>query len=155
MFDQGQTVPVSELPGMVGTQLEPSEWFEVSQERVNEFADATNDHQFIHVDPERAKQTPFGGPVAHGYLTLSLLSFLNAQTSIVPEGMKMVVNYGSDKVRYLAPVPVGARIRTQQKVAEVTEKKPGQWLVKNEVVVEIEGSETPALIAEILFMYFV
>ncbi len=155
MFDQGQTVPVSELPGMVGTQLEPSEWFKVSQARVNEFADATNDHQFIHVDPERAKQTPFGGPVAHGYLTLSLLSFLNAQTSIVPEGMKMVVNYGSDKVRYLAPVPVGARIRTQQKVAEVTEKKPGQWLVKNEVVVEIEGSETPALIAEILFMYFV
>ena len=117
MFDQGHAVPVSELPGMVGTQLEPSEWFKVSQERVNEFADATNDHQFIHVDPERAKQTPFGGPVAHGYLTLSLLSFLNAQTSIVPEGMKMVVNYGSDKVRYLAPVPVDARIRTQQKVA--------------------------------------
>ncbi|MDJ0700382.1 MAG: MaoC family dehydratase [Woeseiaceae bacterium] len=155
MFEQGKAVPVSELPGMVGTQLEPSEWFEVSQDRVNQFADATNDHQFIHIDPERAKQTPFGGPIAHGFLTLSLLSYLNAKTSIVPEGMKVVINYGSDKVRYLAPVPVGARIRTQQKVAEVTEKKPGQWLVKNEVTVEIEGSETPALIAEILFMYFV
>ncbi len=155
MFEQGKTVPVSELPGMVGTQLEPSEWFEVTQDRVNQFADATNDHQFIHIDPERAKQTPFGGPIAHGFLTLSLLSYLNAKTSIVPEDMKVVINYGSDKVRYLAPVPVGARIRTQQRVAEVTEKKPGQWLVKNEVTVEIEGSETPALIAEILFMYFV
>ncbi len=155
MFEQGKTVPVAELPGMVGTQLEPSEWFEVSQDRVNQFADATNDHQFIHIDPERAKQTPFGGPIAHGFLTLSLLSYLNAKTSIVPEGMKVVINYGSDKVRYLAPVPVGARIRTQQKVAEVTEKKPGQWLVKNEVTVEIEDSETPALVAEILFMYFV
>lgn len=155
MFDQGKTVPVAELPGMVGKQLEPSEWFEVSQERVNQFADATNDHQFIHIDPKRAKQTPFGGPIAHGFLTLSLLPYLNAKTSIVPEGVKVVVNYGSDKVRYLAPVPVGARIRTHQKVAEVTEKKPGQWLVKNEVTVEIEGVEKPALIAEILFMYFV
>ncbi len=155
MFEQGKSVPVSELPALVGTQLEPSEWLEVTQDRINQFADATNDHQFIHVDPERAKQTPFGGPIAHGFLTLSLLSYLNAKTSVVPEGMKVVINYGSDRVRYLAPVPVGARIRTQQKVAEVTEKKPGQWLVKNEVTVEIEGSETPALIAEVLFMYFV
>ncbi len=155
MFDQAKEVPVSELPGMVGQQLEPSDWLEITQERVNEFADATNDHQFIHVDPDKARETPFGGPIAHGYLTLSLLSFLNAKSSVVPEGMKVVVNYGSDKVRYLAPVPVGARIRTHQKVLDVTEKKPGQWLVKNEVTVEIEGQETPALIAEILFMYIV
>lgn len=155
MFDQGKTVPVSELPGMVGQELEPSDWLEITQERVNQFADATNDHQFIHVDPQKAKASPFGGPIAHGYLTLSLLSFLNAKSSIVPEGMQVVVNYGSDKVRYLAPVPVGSRIRTRQKVAEVSEKKPGHWLVKNEVTVEIEGQETPALIAEILFMYIV
>ena len=155
MFDQGKTVPVAELPGMVGTRLEPSEWLEITQERVNQFADATNDHQFIHVDPERAKATPFGGPIAHGFLTLSLLSYLNAKSALVPEGLQVVVNYGSDKVRYLAAVPVGARIRTQQTIAEVTEKNPGQWLVRNEVTVEIEGSEKPALVAEILFLYIV
>jgi len=146
------TIPASELGALAGRELAPSSWFKMTQERINQFADATNDHQFIHVDPEKAARTPFGGPIAHGFLSLSLLSYLNAQISIVPENLAMGINYGSDKVRYLAPVRVGKRIRSRQKVLEVSEKKPGQWLMKNEVTVEIEGEETPALVAEILSM---
>lgn len=150
-----RTIKAEDLPSLVGSELEPSPWLEITQERVNQFADATNDHQFIHVDPERAAETPFGGPIAHGFLSLSLLSFLNAQTAVVPEGLVMGINYGSDKVRYLAPVRVGKRIRSCQKVLEVAEKKPGQWLIKYAVTVEIEGEETPALVAEILSMMVV
>jgi acyl dehydratase len=144
-----------DLPKLAGKDLEPSAWLEVTQERVNQFAEATNDFQFIHVDPEKAAQTPFGGPIAHGFLSLSLLSYLNAQTAIVPENLVMGINYGSDKVRYLMPVRVGKRIRSQQKVLEVSEKSPGQWLMKTAVMVEIEGEETPALVAEILSMLVV
>lgn len=150
-----EAIKATDLPGLVGKELEPSPWLEITQERVNQFADATNDHQFIHVEPGRAAQTPFGGPIAHGFLSLSLLSYLNAQTAIYPENLVMGINYGSDKVRYLKPVRVGKRIRSRQKVLEVTEKKPGQWLMKNAVTVEIEGEETPALIAEILSMMVV
>lgn len=150
-----ESIKVAELPSIVGKELEPSPWLEITQERVNQFADATNDHQFIHVDLEKAKQTPFGGTIAHGFLSLSLLSYLNAQTAIVPEGLVMGINYGSDKVRFLAPVSVGKRIRSRQKILEVTEKKPGQWLIKTDVSVEIDGEETPALVAEILSMYIV
>jgi acyl dehydratase len=128
---------------------------EITQERVNQFAEATNDFQFIHVDPEKAAKTPFGGPIAHGFLSLSLLSYLNAQTAIFPENLAMGINYGSDKVRYLMPVRVSQRIRSRQKVLEVTEKNPGQWLMKTAVTVEIEGEETPALVAEILSMLVV
>jgi len=150
-----ETIMAEDLPGLVGKELEPSPWLEITQERVNQFAEATNDHQFIHVDPDKAAQTPFGGPIAHGFLSLSLLSYLNAQTAIWPENLVMGINYGSDKVRYLAPVRVGKRIRSRQKVLEITEKKPGQWLIKNAVTVEIEGEETPALVAEILSMMVV
>lgn len=150
-----EKVRVEDLPELAGRNLEPSEWMEVTQERVNQFADATNDFQFIHVDPEKAAQTPFGGPIAHGFLSLSLLSYLNAQTAIVPENLVMGINYGSDKVRYLMPVRVGKRIRSKQKVLEVTEKSPGQWLMKTAVTVEIEDEETPALVAEILSMLVV
>jgi len=150
-----QTIKAEDLPTLVGKELEPSPWLEITQERVNQFADATNDWQFIHVDPEKAAQTPFGGPIAHGFLSLSLLSYLNAQNAILPENLVMGINYGSDRVRYLMPVRVGKRIRSKQKVLEVTEKNPGQWLLKNEVTVEIEGEETPAPIAEILSMMVV
>ena len=150
-----ETIKVSDLPGLAGKELEPSPWLEITQERVNQFAEATNDHQFIHVDPDKAAQTPFGGPIAHGFLSLSLVSFLNAQSSIVPENLAMGINYGSDKVRYLMPVRIGKRIRTRQKVLDVTEKNPGQWLIKSAVTVDIEGEETPALIAEILTMMIV
>jgi acyl dehydratase len=150
-----ETIKAEDLPGLVGKELEPSDWMEITQERVNQFADATNDHQFIHVDPDKAAQTPFGGPIAHGFLSLSLISFLNAQSSIEPENLAMGINYGSDKVRYLMPVRIGKRIRSRQKVLQVTEKNPGQWLIKTAVTVDIEGEETPALIAEILTMMVV
>ena len=150
-----KAIKVEDLPRLVGTELEPSPWIEITQERVNQFADATNDHQFIHVDPEKAAQTPFGGPIAHGFLSLSLLSYLNAETAVEPENLVMVINYGSDKIRYLMPVRVGQRIRSRQKVLEVTEKKPGHWLIKNAVTVEIEGEQKPALVAEILSMMVV
>lgn len=150
-----ETVTAEDLPRLAGKELPPSEWMAITQERVDQFAEATNDFQFIHVDPEKAAQTPFGGPIAHGFLSLSLLSYLNAQTAIVPENLVMGINYGSDKVRYLIPVRVGKRIRSRQKVLDVTEKKPGQWLMKTAVTVEIEDEETPALIAEILSMMVV
>jgi len=150
-----ETIKAEDLPGLVGKELEPSSWLEITQERVNQFADATNDHQFIHVDPEKAARTPFGGPIAHGFLSLSLLSFLSEQNLVVPENLAIAVNYGSDKIRYLMPVRVGKRIRSRQKVLEVEEKNPGQWLMKTAVTVEIEGEETPALIAEILTMLVV
>ncbi len=144
----------TELSGLAGQDLPPSEWLTISQERVSQFADATNDHQFIHIDEERAKATPFGGTIAHGFLSLSLVTWLTSEAMPVPEGTVMTINYGSDKVRYLTPVRVGKRIRALQKVLEVGEKQPGRWLVKTAVTIEIEGEETPALIAEILFMHF-
>ncbi len=146
-------IKTADIAGLPGTELEPSPWLEITQERVNQFADATNDHQFIHVDPDKASLTPFGGTIAHGFLTLSLLSYLNAQQAALPENLVMGINYGSDKVRYLAPVRVGQRIRSRQRIIDVTEKKPGQWLIKTDVTVEIEDEETPALVAEILSMW--
>ena len=150
-----ETLSIDAFAGLAGTALEPSEWLEISQERINQFADATNDHQFIHVDPERAAATPFGTTIAHGYLTLSLLSDLLGDCWPTPEGLVMGLNYGSDKVRYLAPVKVGQRVRAVGRIAELAEKRPGQWLVKTDVTVEIEDESTPALIAEILSMFIV
>ena len=150
-----ETIKAEDLPTLAGRDLEPSSWLEITQERVNQFADATNDHQFIHVDPEKAAQTPFGGPIAHGFLSLSLLSFLSEQNLIVPENLAIAINYGSDKVRYLMPVRVGKRIRSRQKVLEVAEKLPGQWLMKTDVTIEIENEETPALVAEVLTLLVV
>ena len=150
-----QEIALQDFPALAGQSVEPSDWLEITQDRVNQFADATNDHQFIHIKPLKAKLTPFGGTIAHGFLTLSLITHLMTQQAPVPKGLKMTINYGSDKVRYIAPVRVGKRIRAQQNVVEVTEKKPGQWLVKTEVSIEIEGEDKPALIAEILMMHFV
>ena len=148
-------VKVEDLPGYVGQQLEPSDWIKITQDRVNQFADATNDHQFIHVNRIKAKFTPFGGTIAHGFLSLSLLSFLNEQNIIVPEGTKMTINYGSNKLRFLSPVRVGKRIRSHQRVVDITEKNPGQWLVTVDVSVEIEGQDKPALVAETLALFIV
>jgi acyl dehydratase len=149
------TIKVAELTTLAGRELEVSSWLEITQERVNQFADATNDHQFIHVDEEKAAKTPFGGTIAHGFLTLSLVSFLTEEKTIRPEGLVMGLNYGSDKVRFLQPVRVGQRIRAHQKILEVTEKSSTNWLFKILVSIEIEDNEKPALIAEILFMYMV
>ncbi len=144
-----------DLAQLVGTELEPSDWFEITQDRVNDFADATNDHQFIHVDLEKAKSSPFGGTIAHGFLTLSLLTHLLSEAMVVPEKTAMTINYGSDKVRFLKPVAVGQRIRAKQQLVSANEKNPGQWLMKMAVTVEIEGTDTPAMVAEIIFMHFV
>jgi acyl dehydratase len=150
-----ETIKASELPVRVGHELEPSSWLEISQERVGRFADATNDHQFIHVDPERAARTPFGGTIAHGFLTLSLLPFLTAEKAPAIENLVMAINYGADKLRFVQPVRVGSRIRARQQYLEATEKRPGQWLLRTLVTVEIEHEAKPALVVETLALFFV
>jgi acyl dehydratase len=149
------TVPLEELSSYIDKPMEPSDWVLIDQKRINRFADATLDHQFIHVDEEKARATPFGGTIAHGYLTMSLISGFLGQCGVRPDNMVMAINYGSDKVRFLQPVPVGSRVRGRTTLKEVTEKAPGQLLVKNEFAVEIEGGDKPALVAEILTMYIV
>ena len=139
----------------VGKDLGTSDWLEVNQDRINQFADVTEDHQFIHIDPEAAAKTPFGGTVAHGFLTLSLLVKLAEKNNLAIEGVFMGVNYGFDKIRFIQPVPSGARIRGHFKVKSVTEKNAGQFLIAMECSVEIEGQDKPALIADWLSMQFV
>lgn len=146
-------VSFEEFKNSVGRELQPSDWLEITQDRVNQFADATLDYQFIHVDPERAAATPFGGTIAHGFLTLSLMVYLNEQFALLPEGLKMLINYGSDKVRFMAPVRVGSRVRSAQKVLQVRHRGGPNWLVKLEVKIEIEGATKPAIKAEVLMLY--
>jgi len=145
-------VPREEMVNATGTKFEPSAWLEINQDRINTFADCTEDHQFIHVDPEKAAQTPFGGPIAHGFLTLSLLSRMAEGNGIVPENTVMGINYGFDKVRFLAPVRAGKRVRSHAEVTRVEEKPGNRFLITQSVSVEIEGEETPALVAEWLTM---
>jgi len=147
-----KVVPQEEMVNAVGTKFEPSAWIDVTQDRINTFADCTEDHQFIHVDEENAAKTPFGGTIAHGFLTLSLLSKMIEGNGIVPENTVMGLNYGFDKVRFLAPVKSGKRVRAHIEVASVDPKSGGRFLVKQAVSVEIEGEETPALVAEWLSM---
>lgn len=148
-----KTVTRSELTALVGSELGVSEWFLIDQARVDRFAEVTLDDQFLHVDPERARATPFGGTIAHGFLTLSLLTPLCLPFIPEPANRKLVVNYGFDKVRFVAPVRVGKRIRAAVKLAEVTERKPGNVLIRIDVTVEIEGEDKPALVAEWLSMH--
>lgn len=145
-------VPKSEMVNAVGTKYEPSEWIEVSQDRINTFADCTEDHQFIHIDEEAAAKTPFGGTIAHGFLTLSLLSKLIEGNGVIPENTVMGINYGFEKVRFLAPVRAGKRIRGHFEVKAVDQKDDNRFLITQSVSVEIEGEETPALVAEWLSM---
>ncbi|HCN45370.1 MAG TPA: dehydratase [Pseudomonas sp.] len=148
-------VPVAELSQYVGKELGRSEWLKIDQERINLFAEATGDFQFIHVDPAKAAKTPFGSTIAHGFLTLSLIPKLMEDILVLPEGLKMVVNYGLDSVRFIQPVKVDSRVRLAVSLTEVTEKKPGQWLLKATATLEIEGEEKPAYIAEPLSLAFV
>lgn len=150
-----ELVDKQDLAKLAGTDLEPTSWLEITQDRIDQFADATNDHQFIHVDPALAAKSPLGCTISHGYLTLSLATYFGMQSGFQPKGLQMALNYGSDKVRYLAPVPVGARIRALQKIIAVMEKRPDQYLITTGVTIEIEGQETPALVAEILVLYIV
>lgn len=148
-------VPVSQLQDYVGKELGRSEWLTIDQERINQFAECTGDHQFIHVDPVKAKHTPFGSTIAHGFLSLSLIPRLMEGLMIMPEGLKMAVNYGLDSVRFIQPVKVNSKVRLKVDLTEVIEKKPGQWLLKATTTLEIEGSDKPAYIAEPLSLCFV
>ena len=134
----------------VGQHLGHSDWVEITQEQVNQFAEATDDHQWIHVDPERAKrESPFGGPIAHGYLTLSLVSALSAQI-IEAKGFRMGVNYGADKIRFMSPVPVGARIRASATLDDAKQFEGGVQMTLG-ITMEIENQPKPAMVAAILF----
>ena len=144
-----------ELPNYVDKMLEPSAWLTIDQVMINTFADATRDHQFIHVDEEKAAQTPFGTTIAHGYLTLSLVSSFLGECGIGPIGTVMAINYGSDKIRFLQPVKVNSEVRAHAMLMEVTEKMPGQILLKTKITIEIKGEDTPALVAEILGLFMV
>ncbi|ATP46964.1 MULTISPECIES: MaoC family dehydratase [Pseudomonas] len=148
-------VPVTELSQYVGKELGRSAWLKIDQQRINLFAEATGDFQFIHVDPEKAAKTPFGCTIAHGFLTLSLIPTLMEDILVLPQGLKMVVNYGLDSVRFIQPVKVDSQVRLKIDLAEVLEKKPGQWLLKAIATLEIEGEEKPAYIAESLSLCFV
>ena len=148
-------VTPQDLQAKVGQVIGASEWVLVDQAMINQFADATGDHQFIHIDEERAKLTPFGGTIAHGFLTLSLMPMMMAKSEYPrPTGVKMGVNYGLNKVRFLAPVRSGKRVRGHIKLVELEEKRPGQWQQMVEISVEIEGEEKPALLAEWITQYF-
>jgi acyl dehydratase len=148
-------VPVAELNDYVGKELGRSAWLTIDQERINLFAEATGDFQFIHVDPVKAAQTPFGGTIAHGFLSLSLIPKLMEDILIMPQGLKMVVNYGLDSVRFIQPVKVDSKVRLKVELSEATEKKPGQWLLKAVCTLEIEGMDKPAYVAESLSLCFV
>ncbi len=145
-------VPKEQLASMVGTKFEPGEWVQLDQERINTFADCTEDHQFIHIDEEKAAQTPFGGTIAHGFLTLSMLVKMMEGVGVMPENVVMGINYGFDKIRFLAPVRAGKRVRVHAEVLGVEQKDDNRFLVKQGISVEIEGEQTPALVAEWLSM---
>ena len=145
-------VPAETLVDYIGKEIGTSEWFQVAQERINQFADTTLDHQFIHVDPEKA--TPlFGSTIAHGFLSLSLIPHLTSQAVLAPENLKHVFNYGLDKVRFINPVNVGSKVRTHSKVVSVDDKGDGRYLMKTEITMEIDGVDKPAFVAESLSMF--
>lgn len=144
---------IDALQAVIGEDIGASEWLTIDQERINQFAEATNDHQWIHVDIERAKrESPFGGPIAHGFLTLSLLPPLVNDVYRV-EGVTTRVNYGLNKVRFMAPVPAGRAVRARVRLKSVDERSEGRYMVCNEVTIELEGSDKPACVAESLTLY--
>ena len=139
----------------VGSEIGVSDWITVDQDRIDRFAEATEDRQFIHVDPEAAMKTPFGGTIAHGFLSLSLLSRMAADVMLAPDTLKMGVNYGLDRVRFIAPVRSGSRVRGRFTLDSAEDKAPGQLLVRHTVTVEIEGGAKPALTAQWLGLLFI
>ena len=145
---------IEEIRSRIGEEIGTSAWLTVGQERIAAFADATEDRQFIHVDPQAAAQTPFGGTIAHGFLTLSLVSRMAAEAMLVPATTRMIVNYGLDRVRFLAPVRSGKRIRGRFSLEAIEDKGPGQFLLRHGVTVDIEGEDKPALSAQWLVLLF-
>jgi acyl dehydratase len=146
--------PLEQIRGRVGEEVGISNWLLVDQARIGAFAETTEDRQFIHVDPEAAARTPFGGTIAHGFLSLSLLSRMAAEAMLVPETLTMAVNYGLDRVRFIAPVRSGSRIRGRFVLDSVEEKAPGQVMLRHTVTVEIAGEARPALTAQWLNLIF-
>ena len=144
-----------EIAAKTGEVIGTSEWVEISQDRIDKFAEATDDHQFIHVNPEAAAMTPFGGTIAHGFLTLSMIPHLTVNSDVPrPDGIKMALNYGGNKTRFLTPVRSGKKIRGVYKLVEMEEKRPGQWQQTNEITIEIEGEDKPALVTEWITLFF-
>ena len=146
--------PLAEIRSKIGQPIGVSDWIEIPQDRITSFADATDDHQFIHVDPAAAAAAGLGGTIAHGFLTLSLLSRMAADVMLIPDTARMALNYGLDRVRFLAPVKSGKRVRGHFTLESADEKAPGQLLLKHLVTVEIEGEEKPALTAQWLGLIF-
>ena len=146
---------LADIRSKIGTEIGVSDWILVDQTRIQAFADATEDQQFIHVDPVAAAATPFGGTIAHGFLSLSLLSRMAADVMLVPDTLSMAVNYGLDRVRFIAPVRSGKRVRGRFTLDGVEEKAPGQLITRHTVTVEIEGETKPALTAQWLGLLFV
>ena len=144
-----------QIQAKIGTEIGLSEWMEIDQDMINRFADLTDDHQFIHVDPDAAAKTPFGGTIAHGFLVLSLLANMGKAASFAMQGVFMGVNYGFDKVRLMAPVRAGKRVRGRFALQDMTERMPGQWMATLDCTIEIEGEEKPAVKAEWLSLQFV
>ena len=139
---------LAEITARIGTEIGTSDWITIDQPRIDAFAEVTEDRQYIHVDPEAAAQSAFGGTVAHGFLTLSLLSRFAADVMLVPPELKMAVNYGFNNIRFLAPVPVGAKVRGIFRLTNIEEKGPGKLLMHHNVMVDIDVTEKPALTAD-------
>jgi acyl dehydratase len=146
---------LADIRARIGDEIGVSDWIAIDQARINAFADTTEDRQFIHIDPDAAARTPFGGTVAHGFLTLSLLSRMGAEAMLLPEGLAMAVNYGLDRVRFIAPVRSGSRVRGRFVLDSIEAKAPGQLLMRHQVSVEIERGDKPALTAMWLAMIFI
>ena len=146
---------IEDIRARVGSEIGVSDWITVDQDRIDRFAEATEDRQFIHVDPEAAMKTPFGGTIAHGFLSLSLLSRMAADVMLAPDTLNMGVNYGLDRVRFIAPVRSGSRVRGRFTLDSAEDKAPGQLLVRHTVTVEIEGGAKPALTAQWLGLLFI
>jgi acyl dehydratase len=145
-------VSLEELMAYAGKELDPTEWFEITQDRINQFADCTDDHQYIHVEPDRMQDSAFGSTVAHGFLSLSLLAGHGSSDWPQLENCVMSLNYGLDRVRFINPVKVNSKVRFLTKILSVTEKSPGRVLIKAEKTLEIDGEEKPAMVAETLGM---
>jgi acyl dehydratase len=149
-----EVLPVEKMIERIGDELGLTDWLQMDQERIDKFADCTLDHQWIHVDKDAAAKGPFGKTIAHGYLTVSLLSYFSADIALVPEGTMMAINYGMNKLRLINPIPFDAKIRDRVTLTAVDEKSGGRILVTTTHTVEIEGEEKPACVAEVLGMFF-
>lgn len=149
-----EVLPIEKIKERMGQEIGKSDWVQIDQQRINEFADCTGDHQWIHVDEEKAAAGPFGKTIAHGFLTISMLPMFAEDNALIPEGTMMAINYGMNKVRLINPVPVGSKIRASIVQGDVVEKSGGRILVTTINTVEIEGEEKPACVAEMLTMFF-